>query len=172
MAQDEKKTPPAPGQTITITTEALKQLIAQGIAEKFGRPFDEQLDEEMDRVRGKGRPLAPEDLVQCRSPLTGATFTARLIISREFSSGRIVELLDYVRPEGTDRHVDDGGLFTGLRDGLDPVPPSGQLSRAQYLYREWLYKAYFATDWNTLSGKPGSFLAQWRVPAQAPKAAE
>ena len=168
MSDPKKPEQPA---SITVTIAELNQLIASKVAEFIGKPYDEKIQEELDRQRGKDRPLPPEELVSCRSPSTGATFTARLILSRQFPSGRICELLDYERPEGTDKHVDDGGKYQGLREDLELPPLSGNLNAAQYRYRKWLYDSYFAADWNTLSGKPGSFLAQWRVAAPS-KAAE
>ena len=179
MGHDDKKPtitdvklPPEPKapETITVTLDALKMLIAQGIAEKFGRPYDEQVQEEFDRMRGKDRPLPPEDLIPCRSPVSGAMFTARLIKSKSFPSGRVVELLDYKRPPGTDAHKEDGGLYGGPREGMLPVLRDNP-DAAQYLYLRWIY-SFFQNDWNLLSGKPGSFLAQWRVTPDVPKAAE
>lgn len=166
------KPPEAPPTTITVTPEVLNQLINARLAEVLGRNFDEKFEEEYGKMRGKGRPLDPEELVPCRSPSTGSTFTVRLVISRAFPSGRVVELLDYVRPDGTDRHAKDGGLYNGLPEDMNPVPPGEAMKARQFVYMEWLYKSFFAADWNAISGKPGSFLAQWRVPAVTASAAE
>ena len=158
--------------TVTVTMSALEALINSSIdarvrdrlAEVQSKSFDEGMQERMDRMRGKDRPLPPEELVPCVSPITGATFTVRLIMSRAYPQGRVVELLDYVRPEGWDKHKDDGGLYNDVRENMVPLVPGQTLNKGQYKYRDWCYRAFWMTDWRALSSKPGSFLAQWRAP--------
>ena len=173
MAQDKKQDAP-PEQTITVTPSMLSTLIAAEVAKLHkAKDFNEIAQESLDHMRGKDRPLPPEDLIPCRSPSTQATFTARLIKSRTFPAGRIVELLDYVRPAGAEKHVDDGGMFSGPREWMRPKVDGEPLDKGQYKYRHWLYSDFFMADWNTLTGRPASFLAQWRItPASTDKAAE
>jgi hypothetical protein len=176
MAKPEEKQPEppkAPEQTITITPSILKSLIKDGVAEILGsKSHDESMAERMRAMRGQDRPLPPEELIACRSPITGATMKARVIFSRSTPGGRIVEMLDYVRPEAAERHVDDGGLYSGQREWMRPHEMGKPLDRGQHKYRHWLYSDFWAKDWTALSGKPASFLAQWRVTQTADKAAE
>ena len=183
MGQEEKKNPapPAPEQTVTITLGVLEKLIeakAKDTAKDTvatilsGKTYDESMAERMDQMRGKNRPVAPEEMIRCRSPLTGGTFTARAIKSRSFPAGRIVEILDYERPTGCTVHKDDGGLYEGQREwmNVDPKAPHHTLNKGQHKYLFWLYSQFWQKDWNAVSGKPVSFLEQWRLPVD--KAAE
>jgi hypothetical protein len=187
MADDKKKPddkPPVPEQTFTLTASALAALVetaASGAADRRvaeilgGKSHDEKMVELMDKQRGKDRPLPKEELVPCKSPITGADFMARLIFSKSFPSGRIVELLDYVRPDGWDKHVSQGGLYQGDLEWMGAGQNNGgseSLTKGQHKYRFWIYSNFWQRDWNTLSGKPGSFIAQWRVTPTAPQVAD
>lgn len=167
---DEKKppTPTAPEATITITMGALQQLIKAGIAETMGKTFDDKMRDDIDRIRGRNVPPPPEELIACVSPLTGARFTARAIKSRSLPQGRIVELLDYVQPEGWNVHKEDGGMYDGDPGTLKENPQTGL---PMMKFRVWAYNMFWKKDWAELSGKPISFLTSyWRAPAD--KAAE
>jgi hypothetical protein len=174
MAKQDDKTVHEPTeQTITITPSILKSLIKDGVAEILGsKTHDESMAERMRAMRGQDKPAAPEEMIPCRSPLTQSTFVARVILSRQFPAGRVVELFDYVRPEGCDKHAEDGGLYHGQREWMRAVEPGKPLDKGQHKYRHWLYSSFWATDWKALSGKSVSFLAQWRVTPAADKAAE
>lgn len=176
MAKDRDTEPASPGITISFTEleklieSRTKDAVAQILG---GKTVDEQMQERMDLARGKHRPLPPEEKIHCRSPLSGASFTVRVVTSKSFPDGRVVEILDYVRPEGWDKHKDDGGLYDGLREEMVPperIADSERMTKAQHRYRMWLYKSFWQKDWNAISGKPASFLAQWRI--ETPKAAE
>lgn len=172
---DEKKNspPPAHEPTLTITPSMLSTLVAAEVAKLHkSKDYDEALQESLDHQRGKDRPIAPEELIPCRSPTTGAVFTARVIKSRATPGGRIVELLDYVRPDAAEKHVEDGGMYGGPREWMRTAEVGHPLDKGQHKYRHWLYSAFWLADWNALSGKPASFLAQWRVTLPSDKAAE
>lgn len=177
--QPEPVKPPetSPG-TITVSLADLKVLIADGIADGTrrelanilgGKAPDEQMRDYMDRARGKNIPPPPEELVPCVSPMTGAKFAARVIMSRAYPLGRIVELLDYERPVGWDVHKEDGGLYDGPKNFMLINPETG-LPRIKY--RQWAYQTFYMVDWNHLSGKPASILDHWRVKPATDKAAE
>src|SRR5271166_5409724 len=116
---EDKPLPPAPEATITITLSAIQQLIKAGIAEAVGKPPDDRMKDEIDRIRGRNVPPPPEDLIPCVSPITGSSFTVRVIRSRGLPQGRIIELLDYVHPEGWDLHKEHGGTFDGAREVMN-----------------------------------------------------
>jgi len=123
---------------------------------------DQRIAEAMGRMRGAGNPLPPETLIPCVSPLTGATFTARVITSKPFPLGRIVELLDYAQPAGFDVHITDGGLYDGDRSTL--INQNG-IKEPKQPFRLYVYKRYWQVDTNALAGRPASHLAQWRAPS-------
>ena len=170
--QDEKHDEP-----LTITREELKTLLeaaatAAAIAAKQGegervraevagimtaRTPDESMAAAMQALRGTTKPRAPEGLIPCRSPITDATFSARVVRSRAFPKGRILELLDYQRPEGWDKHKDDGGLYLGPRE-LMQVDSQGV---PHWGYRKWVYEEFWAKDIAALAGKSASYLRQW-----------
>ena len=71
------------------------------------------------------------------------------------------------------KHVEDGGMYGGPREWMRPAEVGHPLDKGQHKYRHWLYSAFWVADWNALSGKPASFLAQWRtVTPTSDKAAE
>jgi hypothetical protein len=163
--------------TITLTPEMLQTLVAAEAAKAVkaamgqleSRSADDLFQAQHDRDRGIGRPLAPETLVPCTSPLTGSTFTARTVSSRAYPSGRVMELLDYQRPTGWDVHRDNGGLYDGVPEDLIPVPTTGKVP---VKFAKWVFQTFWQTDANALLGKPGSSLSQWRRVTEAVAAAE
>ena len=173
MAETKKRDEaPETEQTITVTPSILKTLIRDGVAEILSsKTHDEGMAERMRTMRGQDRPPPPEELVACRSPLTGSTMMVRIVKSRTTPGGRVVEILDYVKPAGWDVHVEDGGLYSGQREWMTPPLPGRPLEKGQHAYRHWVYSTFWLADWNAMSGKPASFLAQWRLPA-VEKAAE
>ena len=151
-------------ETITISVDMLNELIAskarESVAALLSKPPDLQFQEDMDRMRGKDRPLRPETLVKCLSPITGARFTLRVNpVSRGLPAGRIVEMIDYERPAGWDKKIADGGLYY---DG-DDFPLTNKDGTPNKLYLKWVYENFWRRDWSELSGKPASFADQWRV---------
>ena len=153
-------------QMVTMPQGAFEALIEAKVRDAMAaaaKPFDEGMQERMDRQRGKDRPPIPEEMVRCKSPMTGATMTVRITKSRTTPSGRIVEMLDYVRPEGWDKHKDDGGLYAGNRDWMRREEGK-PLDKGQHKFAEWVYRTFWLADWTALHGKPGSFIEQWRLP--------
>jgi hypothetical protein len=152
--------------SVTITQSALADLIAASVRSEVvkimsAKTVDERITEEMDRMRGKGRALPPETVVECTSPITHATFKARAIVSKVFPQGRVVEIYDYVRPPGCDASKEQGGLYEFPAETMRNE--KGEPSK-KYLF--WLYKEFWQKDWNEVSGKPLSFLEQWKTPAR------
>ena len=130
MADEKKKDAPAAEQTITVTPSILKAMFAEWQQEERGREksYEEQSVDVLRKIRGQDRPPIPEELVPCRSPLTGSTMVVRVTKSRTTPGGRVVEILDYVRPEGWDRHESDGGLYHGEKKWMAD-PADGNLQK-------------------------------------------
>lgn len=166
MAHEEKAAPKTEPQ-VTLPASALAELIASQVRSEVARIMssktpDERMSEAMAEQRGLNRPPIPESFVACRSPITGATFRVRLAMSKTFPSGRVVEIVDYVRPPGWDQSKGQGGLYEG--DAETMTDEKGNPSKK---YVGWVYKSFWQKDWNELSGKPASFLTQWRSPEAA-----
>lgn len=173
----EKETEQAPARMITVDAATLEELVNAKVAAlvaqiKGGTP-NENFKEMMDRERGKDRPPIPVQLIPCKSPLTGATFTAKVSPSRKFPGGRIIDLLDYVHPEGTEKHVEEGGL---VPKGMIMKRPDGILE-AQY--KLWRYREFWLKDLQQFNGKPmtsyielNSVLERERLEVEAQKIAE
>ena len=157
MAKHEEKAP----ETVSVTVTDIQSLVrdavkAQVAAIMTAKLPDDQIREAIERQRGIGKPTAPEFLVACRSPITGATFTARLVESRSLGK-RVVEMLDYQRPDGWDRKVQDGGL---VEDG-DQMPLKEADGSPGKRSVRWLYEMFWQRDANELGGKP--LPDQWRA---------
>lgn len=160
------KDSPAPA---TITQDALSALIATAVRAELANIMtakspDQRMTEAMASARGQDRPAAPEFLVACRSPITNATFTARLIESKSLGT-RVVELLDYQRPDGWDRKKVDGGL---VPDG-DEMPMKNADGSPSKKYAMWLYNNFWQKDSNAIGGKP--LPNQWRADYATPEGA-
>jgi hypothetical protein len=155
--------------SVTISMAVFKELLQSQVREVLtSKTQDEQIQERLRQMRGQDRPPPPEELVPCRSPITGATFKARCVMSKAFPAGRIVEILDYTHPEGIDVPRADGGLCDMPIEKMFIQREDGEFTRdftKPYLY--WRYQSYWAKDWNEISGQPASFLAQWRAPVAA-----
>jgi hypothetical protein len=161
--------PPITPPPATITHDALSALIATAVRAELANIMtakspDQRMTEAMASARGQDRPAAPEFLVACRSPITNATFTARLLDSKAIGK-RVVELLNYERPEGWDRKKVDGGL---VPDG-DEMPLKNADGSPSKKYAMWLYNTYWQRDVNALGGKP--LPDQWRVDYATPEGA-
>jgi hypothetical protein len=180
MAQHDKRTdapaePPPPAEAnVTLPASSLADLIASKVRDEVARimtatTVDERMRTAMDAMRGRNIPPPPETMVECRSPLTGARFRLRATTSKTYPAGRVVEMLDYERPAGWDAHKEDGGLYEGPREFMALQP---QTNRPGLKYTHWVYTTFWQTDWNAVSGKPLSYLAQWRAPLEMAQAAE
>ena len=160
-------------EAVTLPASAIADLINARVRDEVikiltAKTPDEQIEERLRVMRGQNRPPPPEELIDCRSPITGATFKARCVMSRAYPAGRVVEVVDYVHPEGVDVPRDEGGLCDMPREKMFIQREDGEFTRdvtKPYLY--WRYQHYWAKDWNELSGQPVSFLAQWRAPVAA-----
>ena len=131
MAKTEEKqptppTPPAaPEPTVVLQSSALAELIGAAVRAEVAKIMtakgpDERIAEAMAVQRGQTLPQPIEAAVDCRSPITGAIFTVRLLQPRKPGyTPRVVELLDYERPEGWDRSIDDGGKVLQRGGGED-----------------------------------------------------
>jgi hypothetical protein len=148
------------GKEVTVTEGALEMLIASAVRAEVAKLMtastpDEQIQKALDRARGKDRPLPKEEAIACFSPVTKARFTARLIASSVFPQGRVIELLDYVRPDGWDVPRLDGGL---VPDGMDRKNDRGELSKE---FANWARKEFWQKDLEMLVGRP--LPDQWRA---------
>jgi hypothetical protein len=131
------------------------------------KTHDEQIRDAIDAQRGKGRPLPPEQLIYCKSPITGSTFTARLIESRNKEIGnRVVELLDYQRPQGWNVHKMDGGMVPDvwpLVEGEDIDVPFDPKRKPGLKFSSWFWAEFLQKDAAALIGLP--LPKNWRAPA-------
>lgn len=187
MAKHEE-TPAAP--TVTLSAADLAALVQAAIAgtlaamprnlsiddvkaemaRVMATPADEIMRRDIDKMRGKDRPLPHEFLVPCKSPLTGATFNARCVVSRTYPDGSVVEMLDYEYPAGVDVPKVNGGLYPYPEDTMyaDPAfgnPPGTKSSK----YKVWLHASFYQTDARAMmpGGEhlrvPLSGLVNWRT---------
>lgn len=141
--------------TITVDLDTLNALLDAKVEARLKemravevKPLDERFQDEMDALRGKQMPALPEETHACESPITGATFTARVLKSRSWPMGRIVELVDYKHPDGTDVHVADGGRCP---DGKPIRHKDGSLTVD---FKQWRYQEFWKRDLVDLVGKP------------------
>ena len=146
--------PPPPAPTVAIAATDLSSLLQAAVDQRLATIMtakgpDERIREAIERQRGIGLPTPPEFLVECRSPLTGATFTARLIASKT-SGTRVVELLEYERPVGWDVKKKDGGLV----ENGDQMPLKEANGSPGVRYTRWLYETFWKQDANAIGGKP------------------
>jgi hypothetical protein len=163
MSKDEK--------SVSVPASALADLISAAVdrrvAEIMGaKSPDQKIAEAMAAQRGTNNPGQQEQLVDCRSPITKSTFTARLLLPRKPGGQyRVVELLDYERPDGWDRHAADGGLVpngTSIHktDERGDPTPAFDARFALSVVRD-----YYNRDNRALIGKPLDPV--WRVDAVA-----
>jgi hypothetical protein len=143
----------------TDLVSLLRAAAAQEVAGIFtAKTTDERIRDAIDRQRGVGQPTAQEFLVECRSPITGSTFTARLVASKSPEVGtRVVEMLDYRRPDGWDRKRQDGGIVPD-GDDMPLVEANGVPGKR---YASWLYENFLKKDYNAVGGKV--LPDQWRA---------
>lgn len=108
---DERKPGDKP-RTITVDIDTLNELIASRVKEQVAAAAAGTLDAQaqfqaqLDEFRGKNRKT---DIVEvfhdCESPLTGATFRARCLVSKSMPVGRVVDLADYTFPPHVGEYV-------------------------------------------------------------------
>lgn len=163
--------------TITLDRGALKELVqaearallAQELPKQLApavRTLQEKFESDMGAMRGHDRPPLVERTIACKSPLTGSTFTARIVESRGWPQGRIVDLVDYTHPAGIDKHVSDGGIVPDgltihigadragkatLPDGTEIAVSIGDFTPE---YKMWSYETFWKRDLAEFNGKP------------------
>lgn len=154
--------PAIPEPTVQVPASTLADLIAAAVDRRVAEIMtakgpDERIADAMAAQRGQNMPAPHEALVDCVSPITGATFTARMLMPRRPGAPwRVVELLDYTRPEGWDRLQQDGGLVPNGVELKNEV--TGKPSQKFMLS---VHRDYYVKDNQQLLGKPLPDL--WRV---------
>lgn len=158
--------------TVTLTQEQFDQLLAAArggssaqevavaVAREFQKPQIGTAEERFEAFRKELKPEpAPSEmaeiLVDCRSHVTKATFRARVVASRTFPAGRIVELVDYKRPSGWDVPKSSGGLvpdgMTILKDNANPSDMNPEKYTPQFL--DWAWGTFWKVDLVEYVGK-------------------
>lgn len=156
----------ATGPIVKATVEAMSAQQTSAIRDQTiqlltSKSLDEKMVEDMARYRGADRPPLPEYVIPCKSPVTGATFGVRILKSKAYPEGRIVELIDYVRPTGWDKHVDEGGLYDGVRDTL--YDKKTGVFAPSIAFRKYAFERYLRVDSSQLQGQPARAVDQYRV---------
>lgn len=131
---------------ITVDADTLSELIEAKVQARMaslmsGTP-DETFAKAMAAARGKDKAPLLEELHECKSPITGATFTARVLISVSLPKGRVVELIDYTHPTDANTYEADGGKV-----------PAGKVVGSKD-WQVWRYETYWKRDLLDLVGKP------------------
>lgn len=140
---------------ISITEEQLAAVVASAVTAALAaqnqqtRPQafveaspNEQFEAMMRGRRGLDEPKLPVvEVPNCKSHVTGATFTARI------TRGIVTEIAEYKHPAGTDLHIDQGGLVT---NGLEIKDTHGQLHPH---YKQWLWENFWQLDIRTHVGR-------------------
>lgn len=181
------------GREITINAEALQELVraearallAEELPHQLApqiRTLEEKFTGDMAAMRGHDRPPLVERMIACKSPATGSTFQARIVESRGWPQGKVVDLVDYTHPDGIDKHVADGGIVPdglNIRIGADRAGkaklPDGTeitISVGDFTpeYKMWKYAEYWKRDLVEFVGKP--FAEYIRAKPEAAQAAE
>jgi hypothetical protein len=128
---------------------------------------DEQFRAFSEAMHPKVQPsAAPEIREHCTSPATGATFVARVVRSRAFPQGRIVDLEDYTYPSGVELAQAAGGL---VPDGIPIKTPQGELMP---IYKHWRWTTFYQADLGAWVGKPLPSYILTPPPAANVRAAE
>ena len=178
MAKDEPKNPGATAanasDTITMTKGDLQDLLAgamikakQLMPDTPSAPVEPSFGDKLEAMRHQ--PGARERRIPCTSEDTGATFWARVVESKGFPQGRIIELLEYKHPAGVDKHEIDGGrvpsgLPIGRPDNGHPTPE----------YKHWLWEEFWLRDLKSFVGKAfqGRYQTENTPPVPWPAVAE
>jgi hypothetical protein len=144
MAKDDERP-----KTVTLGLDELNALIAAGaraaVAEAQAKGTVDALDfdKAMKLIRGGDRPAAKIRHEDCVSPLTGASFRAKVVESKMTPLGRVIDLEDYTWPDGVDVPVSQGGLM-----------PDAHLRAPAETHAHWKYWEFMRRDLNEFaSGK-------------------
>lgn len=138
--------------SFTLDAESLEALIEAKVAARLAQNAQANVSSDplAKRLQDAARPEVQEEtLVPCESPFTGARYTARVLKSRAWPQGRIVDLLDYKLPPGTDKHMNEGGL---VPDGMIMSSPDGK--GLTHDYKWWRYTSFIQRDLREFNGKP------------------
>lgn len=138
--------------------EEIAEIVAAAVKaalEAFSGPVastpEERFEAFSKQVHPEPRPSTEhvERLVPCRSPITSSTFVARVVKSRTYPAGRVVELIDYTQPAGFDVPKSEGGLFS------DGVPIRGDSSGGYSVqFNKWAWEEFWRKDLVEFVGKP------------------
>ncbi len=132
---------------ITMDLDTLNALIAEKVSGALQTSIKDNL-EPLEKRMAEAAALnaLPQKEVShaCESLLTGSTFTARVVSSKSFPRGRIVDLLDYTHPASASIYQADGGQ----------VPNGAPLDGIAY--KMWKYNEFWKRDLLDLVGKPFS----------------
>jgi hypothetical protein len=95
-----------------------------------------------------------EKLVPCKSPLTKATFVAKVVKSRTYPLGRVVELVDYRRPDKFDVQKVYGGLAPDGIEILKPNANENDVGASKYTdqFNKWAWAEFWQKDLNAFVG--------------------
>jgi hypothetical protein len=112
---------------------------------------DQNISAHVADLKGTNRPRPRERLLPFLSPESNATMLLRVIESKGYPDGRIVDLLEYTYPEGFDVYQHAGGL---VPDGLQMTRPDNGHKLPKY--NQWLYDTFWKRDLNAYVGRPMS----------------
>ena len=151
---------------IKITEEKLTEMVATAAAAAAkaaieglrGPPLpseQERFEAHSEMVHPKPRAGEEGELVPCVSPDTGSTFLARVVKSRKYPHGRVVELRDYKYPPEAEKHAadadgtgDEGGR---VPHGMVMQTPQGALTVE---YKHWRWTEFWQKDIRAVVGLP------------------
>lgn len=156
-------------QVVAVSAAALQAMINEAVAGKMAQVKADIVDP-LERRLAAANELntAPieESRQDCQSPTTFSNFTARILKSRGFPKGRIVDLENYQYPPEAEMYVRDGGHVpddTPIKDAK-----TGAYDKA---YMKWRAENYWIKDIREWNGKPfTSYLL--RTEAEKRRAAE
>lgn len=131
---------------IALTKEQFQELIG-AVKSAPAEPGDDQLSEEelmAKHLRRAGvykdpdpRTMRDEWTQPCLSPATGSKFDARIVRSREFPDGLVVDLLNYAYPEDLEKRYTPQDAVK-FKDG-----------RYTPEFKQWRYKNFYFEDMST-----------------------
>lgn len=125
---------------------------------------DAKVAQLVDDLNGVARSLPRERQIPIKSEVTGGTFQARVVESRGFPEGRIVDLVDYKYPAGYNVKSEEGGLIPrGLKSHRDDN------GHPLTIYKQWLWAEFWKKDLIEYVGKPmssryGDITIAWTQP--------
>ena len=154
MSEKNKPAAPEPTATVPVPTtafaEMVEALVQKGIAKAMSLKTPDDIYEEGLRLQRTRNPPLEEELVPCVSPITKATFSAKIQKGRgPDGQWRVVEFVDYARPDGWDRWQQDGGLVPNGTAIMNDV--TNQLE-PKFMWE--VHRKYYKADNDALMGRP------------------